>query len=451
MPYENLYDIRNYEDLKNGIDYMEAQFNESYDLIFMEMPNIKEFPHMYVTTADSHSQRQVKNIETSFLKKCIENAYRLLNDTGILVFVAPKTNYSNQDYFLPLSQLFPSIIDMIVHYSASFDIFCESYFFCSKQPQFAFPIIGSQKPEREFPHSDKDGKYRLSPLIRQKHPYASLGDDYGNFEWHGMRPHKNEVWRCSADKLNDLFEQERIVIKGRMVFQKIYRIDSMTPNNAPLWEKNTKKTHSLYHCDSELLSLIFSLYCKNDSYVFCPFDYDGIFPKVANQMNLNWTSIKTPPPWSHPHYWEIPDSKHRIHLDFTKKLTRRDYKEKILTNPTEINTIKGENTVLKKPWINIHVSKESMSCSNLPQFDSQETAKQFKYIRKNVCHLTLDDVVSLFDGEISRQSIINWESGKYFPSPENLIKLAAIYGVHNLNDFFKYTLEEPPQTTDKEN
>ena len=445
MVYQNLYDIRNDENLKNGIDYMEAQFNKSYDLIFMEMPRISEFPHLYVATGTSYSQRQVQNIEPSFLKKCIENAYRLLKDTGILVFVAPKTNYSNQDYFLPLSQLFPSIIDMLVYNPNDS---CESYFFCSKQSHFSFSIFGNLKPERNFPYSDENGKYRLSPLLRQKHPYASLEDQYV-FEWNSIRPRKKEVWRCSIDTLNELHKQGRIVIENRMVFQKIYRLDFMFPKYGPLWKKNTKKTHSVHHCDSELLSLIFSLYCKHDSNVFCPFDYDGIFPKVASQMNLNWTAIKTPASYNSCSQWDIPNSKHKIHLDFPKKLIPRDYKEELLLNSTEVSTLKKEVTYLKKPWINIHVSKESMSISELPQFDKFETAKRFKHIRKNICHFTLDDVVAFFDGDITRQSIMNWESGKYFPTPENLIKLAAIYGVHSLNDFFIYTLKEP-QTIDKE-
>lgn len=223
-----------------------------------------------------------------FVTKILENSKRILNDEGILVFKAP--TYSTIDYKLMLDQVFSNTYIMqialdkvkFVNLGKPEKMNHEILFFYSKSNNYTL------KEVYEKFDSYKE-EYRLTPLM---HGYPKGRFD---FIWRGIESTENSKWIYNKKKLDELFEDGRILIKGNKALLKHYMKDSPRPKSS-VWKADSSIFFNIRELPNYTLKAdnfidLINMVTKEKDWIFAPYDYDQKLPVIAQNMNRNWVTI----------------------------------------------------------------------------------------------------------------------------------------------------------------
>jgi adenine-specific DNA-methyltransferase len=94
------------------------------------------------------------------------------------------------------------------------------YILCYKKNNFPkFKLISSGK-DRSYPHTDKDGKYRLQTILKSNRGESKR--ETMQFELNGYKPPSTKRWQAGEDTIRDLFERNRITFQTGEPMLKYY-------------------------------------------------------------------------------------------------------------------------------------------------------------------------------------------------------------------------------------
>ena len=418
-----LYDIENHNDFYDSLHIMETIANESFKLIFMELPPlIKTSAFIYNTQITTSI-----NIRNHFLRKCIENAHRLLTPDGVFVLYTHKDTYSTFDYFLLLNQFFPKIKDITLYHDYR-EQPCplNIIYFCNKQDTFAFPEH-SLLPTESYPYRDYKGLYRYENAFNLKSP--KRGYDY---TWKNILPPCG--WRYPQNMMDEYANKNRIFADTYFVYIKKYRFEEsifLKPNEQLLWkvpEYSFKNKGVLRTCDIQSLDRIFSLYCSPGDSVFCPFDYSYLFPYMADKQDLSWTSI-------HSHifarsskmFYDISNIDYDIISTLPYKNSIIDYRSDIIMTPQEMDNFKEQIKTLTtsirtvKTILQIEDEDTNMPFGNLHIGEDILANRFHAYINSSIPIKLLDNVSQYAKQEYNDY----WE--KLEKNSQKYIKTALVF------------------------
>lgn len=313
---------RNCDDLA----VMETLNDNEYDLVYLDVPyftrpddmlvgyeqdsisdvkrylaekkgcQITEISKEEIKTENLRRQNENKQIKLKeyreYIGHVIENAKRILTEDGVLCFLAPAREYVDINYKLILDQFFSVYETATVERRKSITTFeklnnnHDTLYFYSKNSGHVFAPILELGDIADFPKKDERGNYRLMPLLNHM---ERKGMD---FEWRGITPSGKSSWRYQSDKLNDLYEDNRIEIaeSGRP-FLKYYRHEHPMPISS-VW-KSEERLHlrGCYSLASNCMERIIINFSKEESKIFCPFDRDGKFSFLCNENGRCWVSV----------------------------------------------------------------------------------------------------------------------------------------------------------------
>ena len=300
----------------DSLKVMEQLPDEEYDLIYLDVPyfmggrdfsydninsrsirhrlaEVKGVPVSEITMEEVDSEKaslenSVLKQYSSYISMIIENAHRCLKADGTVVFLAPGKEYADINYRLILDQFFSSSMNVTIetrkrptseHVNNN-----NILYFYSKKRENKFPVLKELRPIGEFVDKDERDYYRKMWL------YNNIsGRGNFEFEWHGITPPKGSGWRYRKEKLDELYEDGRIVFSGDKAFLKCYRGEH--PETVSSVWKAEDETKFFSSIDTKSLNRIFTMYPGIENKILCPFDRDGKFSYFADKKGYEWTSV----------------------------------------------------------------------------------------------------------------------------------------------------------------
>lgn len=245
-------------------------------------------------------QKNELDLYGAFIAKILENALRILDNFGILVFKAPINSVI--DYKLMLDQVFSNSYvmqitlekrkrPMLIKAPA---INHELLYFYSKSNDYTLNKVYEkfESYKEQYNLKDEKDRYRLDPLMRV-FPIDSRGRF--DFTWRGIRPNGNLKWRYNQDKLNELFKDNRIVIKGENAYLKSYLKENPREKSS-VWKANWSSFFNIKEkCSFTLMAENFidlvNMVTNENDWIFAPYDPDQKLPVVAQNLKRNWVTI----------------------------------------------------------------------------------------------------------------------------------------------------------------
>lgn len=346
----------------DGLQLMESFKNETFKLIYLDPPydccggqeysfleGEKSIRHYLakdrkcdigsVTKEDVEveKKRREKNKQKDYreyITKLLENAQRLLTDDGILCFLAPSTRYTDINFQFMLDQLFGKSMSVTIEKAArpNFTRAATSnsdvLYFYSKKSDFVFTKLLELADITNFPYQDDFDNYRLVPCEQKS---RACGEKY-IFDWNGILP--KGAWRYTKEKMEELDAQNRLEIKNKRVFLKVYRTEHPVEVSS-VWKN---EGYPFYSISESNMRRMFSLFVNENDMVLAPFERDGVFPYVANDLGLRWCIL---------HQTNLSERIDRLNdvnsFDYEEKeienCNRVAYTAKIITNAEEAKEI----------------------------------------------------------------------------------------------------------------
>lgn len=267
----------------------------------------------------------------------IENAYRLLKDDGILCFLSPSKEYVDINYRLILDQFFKSYTSITIERPMRNSAISHSQhgnndtlYFYSIQENFVFPQLKEADESGRYNCEDERGsyfkRYMISPQNRPSNQY----------DWHGIKNPINKSWCCPKSKMDELYEDNRIVIENEKVYQKQYK-DEYPITVSSVWKNEDRFSRiSRISIGSSSFERMFKMTVPEGGKVLCPYDRDGKFSLLANECGLQWTSIYCPIDdrgWNVVN--EIPEGEYVVEITCSDEI-KREYRDGIVMNITDI-------------------------------------------------------------------------------------------------------------------
>ena len=109
--------------------------------------------------------------------------------------------------------------------------------------------------EKEYPHEDKGGKYRLEEF-QQRRNIGSLRRDTMVYVINGISPKDGFRWQVSQSRYQEIRERDSLVVEGSRVFEKIYE-NTEEPNAfEPFWSLISKDIGTSESGKSELNDIL---------------------------------------------------------------------------------------------------------------------------------------------------------------------------------------------------
>lgn len=296
-----------------------------------------------------------------YISKILENSMRILHDTGILVFRSPAE--SAIDYKLMLDQVFSNTYIMQVtlemenrRWANNNPLYMnhEILYFYSKSDKYNLNQIYEDfsNYSEEFVNCDKRDRYKLISLITNTgcHSYA----------WKGITPTGNQKWRYRKEEMDELFEDDRIVIKGERSFLKYY-MKEHPREKSTVWkaywgsffdvvEKPSGTMRGKHFID--LLKMV----TDNNDWIFAPYDFDQKLPVIAQNLNRKWVTVN-PICGQGYNYKEFLAKGSFEEVTSIQGNTEKIVYKNVLKNIDDINNLKGRLTKLN---IDISVIKNQL-------------------------------------------------------------------------------------------
>ena len=88
--------------------------------------------------------------------------------------------------------------------------------------------------EKKYPDKDENGTYRLEEF-QQRRNIGSLRRDTMLYEINGIKPKEGYRWQVAPDRYQERQESGLIVIKGKRVYEKIYKSEEDSFAYEPFW------------------------------------------------------------------------------------------------------------------------------------------------------------------------------------------------------------------------
>lgn len=316
----------------DSLAVLEKLPDNEYDFIYLDVPYCIGIDFVYISKED---RKEKVRQYSSYISKIIENTYRILKSDGIIAFLAPGKDYVDINYKLLLDQFFPSSMNVTIEtrkISSSVHSHNNSIlYFYSKELYYEFPILKELRPIEEFADKDERDYYNKISLLRT----GSYRPNF-SFVWHGIMPPANKCWLYSSDKLDQLFDEGRIIIDKDKAYLKRYRGEHPVIVSS-VWRYNDS-TRMMSSIDTQSISRMFSMFVNRNSKILCPFDRDGKFSLVADKEGFNWTSIFLSAQEERTLLPDIPANHYVVISELINKV-ERSYKTDIVTNTEEISAL----------------------------------------------------------------------------------------------------------------
>lgn len=238
----------------------------------------------------------------SYIAKILENAMRILDSKGMLVFRAPINSVI--DYKLMLDQVFSNTYVMQITlekrkrpmlHTENVVINHETLYFYSKSKEYKLNKVYEKLElyKDQYPYKDEKDSYKLIPLMRG----GSVGRY--DFTWRAISSTDHLKWICKEEKLEDLYSDNRVVIKGEKAYKKSYLKENPREKSS-VWKANLSwssffninEKPSFTMTAENFIDLINMVTNEND-WIFAPYDYDQKMPVIAQNMNRNWVTINS--------------------------------------------------------------------------------------------------------------------------------------------------------------
>ncbi|SEL76301.1 DNA methylase [Butyrivibrio sp. ob235] len=356
-----------------AIDVMEGMAGESYDLIYVNPPYFTSYKDFFYegeyksarhavaaktgkkigeVTIEETKEEEAKARKiilkqyTDYISHVVENTYRLLKDDGIAVFLVPCKEYVDINYKLVFDQFFKSSTNVTIKRRVSpisnRNNTDDVLYFCYKASDYVFPVLKELRDIKYYPEKDDFDNYRK---VLMKSPIYC---ENLCFTWHGIDLSEGKSWRFPKEKLDELYDQNRIVINDNKVFLKEYRTEHPVKVST-VWEAGYSKFKRAF-LDEKSISRMFDMFGKEQMRVLCPYERDGIFSYLANINGFIWDSI-TSVDVEPEAFGEIPEASYTTISDVCTD-NRVIYRQDIVANTADINalhqTIKELSSTLKE-------------------------------------------------------------------------------------------------------
>ncbi|MBO4440281.1 MAG: hypothetical protein J5798_13150 [Spirochaetaceae bacterium] len=332
-----------YKNIDN-LKLMELQRDKSFDFIFINPPYNTRFDFLSNQNEQEQSQEYIE-----YIKKVFENTKRILKDSKAGSILVPSNGMKDCNYKLLLDQLFPFVYEITLERPtrAITKNNIDYLYFCSSNPDYELKPLFELAPKDSYIEKDEIDYYRLIPMTMPER----VGHDKA--EWMGITPESGKVWRYSLEKRCELFSDNRLVLKNKKWYQKVYWNESKVPVSN-IW-KNIQTTGFL---SDLVLNRLAELFFEENALVFCPFEIDGCFSRFCNNYGINWISAKTnvETVWFDKNFERIPKDAYVIREQIAELKNSIEYSE-IVAGPGDINRMKEE---MKRLVDDIHSIQETM-------------------------------------------------------------------------------------------
>lgn len=370
----------------DSLAVLEQLPDNEYDFIYLDVPYCIGIDFVYISKED---RKEKVRQYSSYISKIIENTYRILKSDGIIAFLAPGKEYVDINYKLLLDQFFPSSMNVTIEtrkISSSVNSHNNSIlYFYSKELYYEFPILKELRPIEEFSYKDERDYYNKISLLRT----GSYRPNF-SFVWHGIMPPANKYWSCSSDKLDQLFDEGRIIIDKDNAFLKWYRREHPITVSS-VWRYNDS-TGTRSSIDTQSINRMFSMFVNKNSNILCPFDRDGKFSLVADKEGINWTSIfLSAQEEKRTLFPDIPTNHYVVISELINKV-RRSYKTDIVTNTEDISTLQKRVNQLTE---NVKKIQMSIGIDDESEASVEQVIDQIhKQISDAISPLSIDEYIS---------------------------------------------------------
>lgn len=359
------------------LQVMEDQTNSRFDIIYLDVPYFSENKFEYDGGAVSArhylavqkgcsigeitlnevkaEQERTKQVElkayADYISHVVENSFRLLSSDGTLVFLAPGKECVDINYRLILDQFFPASINVTLETPVKPFGICPNnnyvLYFYSKEKNHTFPVLKELRDISEFKEKDEIDYYLRISLFSH-YERVKL-----RFNWHNILPPKGKSWRYSKDRLDELWEENKIIIENGKAYIKAYR------NENPIVVSSVWKCERPSFCgalpDEKSYERIFNMFGKYGSVVFCPFERAGAFSLLAHRYGYEWVSVLADDRLKNSCFMQIDETCYEKIYSVTQG-TSISYRSGIVTNASDIGELQKKMLVLDKSLKKIQLS-----------------------------------------------------------------------------------------------
>ena len=364
--------------------YTKNKKEDSYSELEIFLANQKGCETKDITVADIKAERLKRKVESEnlekkkysiFISKILENSWRILNSTGILILRSPEKSII--DFKLMLDQVFSDTYIMKITLEKinrpwttnSTDYMNqETLYLYSKTNEFRLNKIYEDfdSYSSEFKYEDDKDRYKLISLLSN-----NFNKNNNGYTWKGISPEKNQIWRFDKEKLDELYESDRIVIKNGKAFLKCYMKENQREKST-VWKAslknhfNIEEKHSSTIYVKHFIDLINMVTNEND-WIFSPFDVDQKLPLIAEKLGRRWVVIN---PTCDDAYGETYSYKNELSNDKYIEIkniqgnTQEIVYTEILKNIDDINNLKkrlaqlNESVLIIKKQLGVTVEDE---------------------------------------------------------------------------------------------
>jgi DNA modification methylase len=236
-----------------------------------------------------------------FIFKVIQQAHRILKPTGnLFIYSTPSMNVnfhnligpifgSNNfrgEFIIPKKSFknnikgFVNNHETIIHYSKS-----NNFYFNSNVTMHKSDL------EKLFPFEDSNNMFRLINLT------LPTFNKNRSFEWKGYKLPPNRGWKYSKEKLNELFQQDKIFIKQDLLLPQLkeYLTDKTSKSLDSVWDdipayEKGDEFNSITQ-SKDIIKRIISISTSEGDLMVDPFCGSGITLFVADEIRRNWYGI----------------------------------------------------------------------------------------------------------------------------------------------------------------
>lgn len=212
-----------------------------------------------------------------YLLKVAHNCYRVLKDNGVIVYreISVLSKYVDVKYIL--GNLFTMFGVKV--FEQSFRYHVDLIYFFAKNSFRYFPMLEETQQLEQYPYKDKNGKYKLVSIVRER-------TKSNFFEWHGFYPEEGKGWIYTKTELEELDRKGYIVPMQDIewnIFPKLKR-----------YKKDEKPVRVPFSWNEEtLFEKTFDLFTTKGDKVLGFYDPEG-FCSFAEKKNLLWHIVIPP-------------------------------------------------------------------------------------------------------------------------------------------------------------
>ena len=267
--------------------------SESIDLVYLDPPWFS----MEAMQKDKKQKHDEKEHHIEFIYKILQQAKRVLKDTGSLVFHSePLYNIKFQPLIAKVFKTENFIQEYVIpqrKYRGSQKHSTMLFYGKSEKHYFDNQIkMTEEEINSLFPYLEKRGHFQLvSPFMSHNRPTLV-------YEWNGVKPPSGSSWKYPQVTLEELFEQGNIETSrsGRPMIKRFVNPDSLKKEISTVWHDITTfhvHPYNKYGTSQpeELIKRVIGMTTKENNLVLDPFCGSGTSLVVSSKMDRNWIGV----------------------------------------------------------------------------------------------------------------------------------------------------------------